>query len=170
MTEEEKARYYCGTHPNLFSQKKCNGCNRGMCFTCIDLNNEYCSSCFKYSILDNLYFKSLKEIKGITIIAILVLIIAHLIQYFSNNNIYEDYIFLKNLGLTLFYTISIAYAFILFEGTDFLDDIRKIPFIGFKLMLGILILTVIAGIPVFYFVYKVFWVSKNYARYKMNYN
>ncbi|MEP0266788.1 hypothetical protein [Dokdonia sp.] len=160
MKDEEKEAYFCHTHPNLFSQKKCKECYRGMCYTCLSMDEDHCSDCRRSSYLSGDTHKNIKAIRGMLIVAVIVLILTHVYQYKNDVQVYENLDFIKNLGITLFYTISIGFAFFLYEDTDILDEIRKVPFIGFKLMLATLIITVVLGLPVFYFLYKIYLLLK----------
>lgn len=160
MKDEEKEAYFCHIHTNLFSQKKCKECYRGMCFTCLDMDKEYCPSCKRSMYLGGDTYKNIKAIKGMLIVALVVLALAHAYQYSNDVHIYENLEFIKNLGIVLFFTISIGFAFFLYEDTEILNEIREVPFIGLKLMLATLIITVVLGIPVFYFLYKIYLLLK----------
>ena len=160
MKEEEKEAYFCHTHTNLFSRQKCKECYRGMCYTCLSIDQEYCPSCRQSSYFNGDAYKNLKAIRGMLIVAAIALILMHTYQYNTDVHVYENLDFIKNLGITLYFTISIGFAFFLFEDTEILSETRKIPFIGFKLMLVVLIATVIIGIPVLYFLYKIYLLLK----------
>jgi len=71
--------------------------------------------------------------------------------YVSNIDIYDsslDYLLVFLFGL------SITGTHYLLRDTDFMGDIRKVPFIGFKLSIIVLLLIFVTGIPIIYFLYK----------------
>ncbi len=160
MKDGEKEAYFCHTHTHLFSQNRCKECFRGMCFTCLHMDKEYCPSCKQSSYLSGDTYKNLKAVRGMLIVAAVALILMHAYQYSTNEQVYENLDFITNLGITLYFTISIGFVFFLFEDTEILGDIRKVPFLGFKLMLATLIGTIIIGIPVLYFLYKIYLLLK----------
>lgn len=48
------------------------------------------------------------------------------------------------------------------KDTDFIDEIRKIPFIGFKLSIILLVIIVVCGIPIFFMLYKLIKILNNH--------
>ncbi|WP_299762163.1 hypothetical protein [uncultured Dokdonia sp.] len=156
MNEQEKEAYFCHTHTNLFSQKKCNECYRGMCYTCLNMDENICPSCRNYSYKQGDFYKNKRLVIGMLIIAGVILALVHAYQYNTNVYVYDNAAFIGVLGIVLFYTISVGFSYFLFEDTDILSEIRKVPFLGFKLMIATLIVTIIIGLPVFYFLNKVY--------------
>lgn len=62
MTEQEKQKHFCHSHPNLFAQSRCNNCFKGMCHTCIHNNPTLCTACLKSSFLTGDQYKNQKEL------------------------------------------------------------------------------------------------------------
>lgn len=161
MTPEEKAKYFCHTHPNLFSQQACNNCLRGMCYTCISLDEKLCPDCTNHTYKTGDFYKNLIEVRNIVLGGLMIALGYHIIQVLNTHEIYSDLSFLPNVFIALFYGLSVTGAFFLFNGTDILSEINKVPFFGFKLMLLVAVATVFLGLPVFYLLYKVFMLIKN---------
>lgn len=78
----------------------------------------------------------------------------------------SDSKFQKDIIMSFLYGISISGAYYILTVTTFFEDVKKIPFIGWKLALILLIITVVLCIPVFYFLAKVYTVLKSQLSYK----
>ncbi|MFK7832803.1 MAG: hypothetical protein AB8B52_05985 [Winogradskyella sp.] len=148
-----KALYFCHTHPNLFLQKKCDSCKRGMCHTCIHNNKNYCSDCLTINKRFSSGYEAKKQIITCLVFAAIITGIAVLIFVQKLSNL-PDYPLIKNSIITFFIALSIANAYYLFNKTDILSSVNKVPFIGFKLSLAVLALVTASGLPILYMLYK----------------
>lgn len=153
MKDENKTIYYCHTHPNLFLQQLCKVCNKGMCYTCINNDTTICPKCLKVSYLGSKTYAYKKELISMFGTGLIMLSIFFAFTYFSNINIYES---LVDYLLVFLFGLSVTGTHYLLRDTDFMGDIRKVPFIGFKLTLIVLGLIFVTGIPIIYFLYKLF--------------
>jgi hypothetical protein len=63
--------------------------------------------------------------------------------------------------MLLFFALSIGGTHYLLKHTEFISEIRKVPFIGFKLSIIVLGLIVVSGLPIIYILYKFILVLKN---------
>lgn len=156
MTEEEKQHYFCHTHHNLFSQKNCHSCNRGMCYTCLHHNPTTCPDCLKTNFLTSDHYKNQKEISYILGIGLGATLIFHVYQWYSINNIYDTIHFLENLLVVLGISLSAISAYYMYSEVTLIKDVQKIPFIGSKLALLMIVISLVIGIPMLYLVYKIF--------------
>jgi len=151
MKDTDKALYYCHTHPNLFLQQHCKVCRKGMCRTCIDYNSTTCTECLRESYIGSKTYAYKKELAWMMVSGIFTLALFFTYTYVSNIDIYDsslDYLLVFLFGL------SITGTHYLLRDTDFMGDIRKVPFIGFKLSIIVLLLIFVTGIPIIYFLYK----------------
>ena len=149
----QKALYFCHTHPNLFLQKKCTSCKRGMCHTCIYNNPNYCSDCLSKQKRFSSNYKDKKNILNSIVFAVIVSsLIAFLIFNQAQNT--TDYPCIKYISISFLIALSVSNCYYLFQGTEILSEVKKVPFIGFKLSLLILILVVASGLPILYMLYK----------------
>ena len=156
-----KALYFCHTHSNLFSQKNCNVCGRGMCHTCIHRNSNCCPSCIK-DLKKSKQGYLLKNEVLITIgIALLASLIFHYYQFHHTDKLYNSFEFLPDLSLVFLYSLSAVGSVYMMRTHSFIDDIKSIPFIGFKLALIVLLLTIASCIPVLYILYNAFFVIRD---------
>lgn len=91
---------------------------------------------------------------------ILLLILFCTYNYFARGYDFADPKFQRDILMSFLYGISICGAYYILTVTTFFEDVKSVPFIGWKLALILLILTVVLCIPVFYFLSKVFTVVK----------
>ncbi|WP_299274043.1 hypothetical protein [uncultured Psychroserpens sp.] len=145
-----KAQFFCHTHPNLFLQKRCKGCRRGMCHTCINQHNDYCSSCLRQSFKLSSAYENQRQIIRMVCSGIIVGLIVLAYQLFVSKIINYPYLLL-GFGIG----ISIMSMYYIMGRTDVFSEISKIPFIGGKLAMATLVLTAISGGPILYFLYKI---------------
>lgn len=119
-----------------------------MCHTCIAHNPDYCQSCLKYNYRNSSLYESSQELIRVTIFSAIITSLAGCYLY------YDSQLSTKTLVCIFYFSFSVASTHYLMKGTDFLSSIRKIPFIGFKLSIALLILIIVTGIPVFYILFK----------------
>ncbi|MEY8869687.1 hypothetical protein AB9K24_09275 [Meridianimaribacter flavus] len=149
----QKALYFCHTHPNLFLQKNCKSCKLGMCHTCIHNNQEYCPSCTnRFYKLSNSY-KNKNEVIRILGFAIVISLAVPLYYYINALSVNSSE-FTSHYLLVFYFATSVAATHYMLKGTSFMDSIRKVPFIGFKLSIVILALIVVFGISILYIAIK----------------
>ncbi|WP_353780162.1 hypothetical protein [Winogradskyella sp. 3972H.M.0a.05] len=150
----EKALYFCHTHPNLFLQKHCAGCGRGMCHTCIHHDERLCPSCNKELYRSSSHYENKNRViraLGFAVIVSLAVPAYYLYyQYSMDNNE-----FAANYFLVFLIGFSLAGMHYMMQDTTFIQDIRSIPFIGFKLGIIVLILLIVSGVPIFFLLYKI---------------
>jgi len=157
-----KALYYCHTHPNLFLQKRCKECRRGMCHTCIHHNFNYCQSCLSQAFKLGSQHKNQQQVLRMFISGSFAFCIGLAYQLFISKQI--DYTYLL-LGFCI--GVSILSIFYISKRTDVFLEISKVPFIGWKLAIFALILTTISGGPFLYFLYKLVLIGKSsYLKYQ----
>lgn len=161
LRDTEKALYFCNAHPNLFSQQNCNRCSRWMCHTCVHNNSTICADCLNSSFLGSETHATKEQSKHILISGLITLTIFLVINYFDKNGFEIDSAFYFNSLIAFLFGLSITCTHCMMRDTDFMEEIRKIPFIGFKLALFILLLIFISGIPILYFLYKLFKVKRS---------
>ena len=149
----QKALYFCHTHPNLFLQKKCEGCKRGMCHTCIYNNLNYCSDCLRTQKRFSSNTKDKKELFNTLIFAVVISCVIVLLL-FHKTNINPHYPLTKYVLIAFVISLSASNCYYLFQKTTLLSDVNKIPFIGFKLSILIIVLVVASGLPILYLIYK----------------
>lgn len=152
MSNTEKARFFCHTHTNLFLQKHCKQCGRGMCHTCLHNNNTFCPSCIKEFYLSSEAHANKKEILWMLGAGILVYSIFISLQFHENNTNYPD--FYSESFLAFFLGTSLCGTYFFIRDHEIMSTIRKVPFIGFKLSIIVLIIIIITGIPIFFQLYK----------------
>lgn len=151
----EKALYFCHTHPNLFLQQQCKACKRGMCHTCIHNNKDYCESCAKSLFKSSRQYEHLTEVKQMLIAGIIVFGITSFYTYSAGPPIDTFELFLG-----FYFGITIMAIYFVLSKTDVFSTITKIPFIGWKLAIILLALTAVTGGPLLYFIYKIFMVGR----------
>ncbi len=155
-----KALYFCHTHPNLFLQKKCKGCHRGMCHTCINNHNDYCQSCLKSFFKGSSLHQNQKQVLRMFVSGIFLSLIVFGYQMLKLQPIKVNYLI---LGFCL--GVSLMSMYYIMRQTNIYAEVSKVPFIGGKLAIVLLILTTVSGGPFLYFIYKLFLVGKsNYSK------
>ncbi|WP_299249248.1 hypothetical protein [uncultured Aquimarina sp.] len=155
MTEEEKRNYFCHTHTNLFSQSKCHHCYRGMCHTCLHQNHTICPDCRRTQFLTGDQYKNQKEISYILSIGIGVALSFHIYQCYTISDIYTSFKFLESLLYVLIGTLTAISAYYMYSEVTIIREVSKIPFIGGKLALLLILISLIIGIPLLYLLYKI---------------
>ena len=155
-----KALYFCHTHTNLFLQKHCKNCKRGMCHTCLAHNSDYCKSCLKTNYRNSSHYEDKQEMIKVFLFSIIITCIVGCYLHFkSQPSVVKD--LNETLLLVFFFSLSVASMHYLMKHTSFMNDVRKVPFIGFKLSIALLIIIIILGIPVFYIFFKTLKVLKH---------
>ncbi|WP_108802587.1 hypothetical protein [Aquimarina sp. Aq107] len=155
MTEQEKQKHFCHSHPNLFAQSRCNNCFKGMCHTCIHNNPTLCTACLKSSFLTGDQYKNQKELIYILSIGLGVGLLYHIYQFTTIKHLYNNFNFVNDLLYVTIGTLTVISAYYMYSETTIISDIRKIPFIGGKLALLLIIFSLVIGIPLFYLLYKI---------------
>ncbi|WP_299222951.1 hypothetical protein [uncultured Aquimarina sp.] len=155
MTEEEKRNYFCHIHTNLFSQSKCHHCYRGMCHTCLHNNSTICPDCIRTQFLTGDQYKNQKEISYILSIGLGVTLLFHVYQYYTISEIYNNFNFLESLLYVLLGTLTAISAYYMYSEVTIIRDVSKIPFIGGKLVLLLILISLVIGIPLLYLLYKI---------------
>jgi len=105
-------------------------------------------------------YKIQKEIGYILALGLGVALLFHIYQYLSITDIYNTNDFLGNLLYVFIAAISAVSAYYMYREVSIIDDLRKIPFIGGKLTLMVIILSLVLGIPIMYLLYKIFVLLK----------
>lgn len=148
MKDTDKARYFCSTHPNLFSQKRCNSCGGGMCYTCIHTHETLCGDCQRsiYHVSDAYAYKK----EGLWMLSAGVFTISLFLVYYHLIETHALYTQTELLLAFLFGSNVIA-AYYFLNKTTIVRDVNKVPFIGFKLALLVLVLIFVSGLPLLYF-------------------
>ncbi|WP_157957343.1 hypothetical protein [Winogradskyella tangerina] len=155
-----KALYFCHTHPNLFLQKQCESCRRGMCHTCIVNHPKYCPDCLKQLRRTSTTYEDLRALYSVLIGSLIISsIIGVLLVYHYNNNV--DFPLTKYLLITVFGALTVTSGFFMLRNSEFLSTVSKVPFIGFKLSLLLLILILFSGLPILYMLYKAILILKD---------
>lgn len=149
----QKALDFCHTHPNLFLQQHCKNCKRGMCHTCIHNNRDYCTECLSDFKRLGSSHEDKKQILTALILAISTSFLVSISLFYSNYTIQNSPI-TESVLITFFATLSIVSCYYLFQESDIFSSINKIPFIGFKLSMLLLIFLIISGLPILYLFYK----------------
>jgi len=108
-----------------------------------------------------------KESLRVLLTGVLTLAIFILYGYYSSDlelNKYSttDYLLAFLFGATILST----YYFL--RDTEFIGEVRKVPFIGFKLSLAALIIIFISGFPILYFLYKFLFAIYNSVKKSSN--
>ena len=132
-----------------------------MCHTCIHYNNDYCSSCLKQSHRSSGSYADKNELIRVLGFAIIIASIVPFYYHFNNLSLNTND-FIESLLLVLYFSTSVAGAHYMLKDTDFIDEIRKIPFIGFKLSIILLVIIVVCGIPIFFMLYKLIKILNNH--------
>ena len=132
-----------------------------MCHTCIHHNSEYCSSCVKHSYRSSGSYADKNELIRVLVFAIIIASLVPLYYHFNNLSL-NTQDFLESLLLVFYFSGSVAGAHYMLKDTDFIDEIRKIPFIGFKLSIILLVIIVVCGIPIFFMLYKLIKILNNH--------
>ena len=143
----QKALYYCHTHPNLFLQKKCKSCKRGMCHTCIYNNVDYCQDCLSQQKRFSSNYKDKREISSTLIATLIISTIISILVFYNKYNL-PDYSLTESLLIIFFATLTVVSCYYMLRETDLLKSVGKIPFIGFKLIL-------VTGLPILYMIFKI---------------
>ncbi|SEM26755.1 hypothetical protein SAMN04487910_4590 [Aquimarina amphilecti] len=155
MTKEEKQHYFCHTHPNLFAQSKCHSCYKGMCHTCLHTNSTLCASCLKSNFLTGNLYKNQKELIYIFSIGLAIGLLYHIYQCVTIAGIYSNFNFSKDLLYVTLGTLSAISAYYMYSEVTLISEVSKIPFIGGKLALLLIIISLVIGVPLFYLLYKI---------------
>ena len=159
-----KALYFCHTHPNLFLQKQCESCRRGMCHTCIVDHPKYCPDCRKQLRRTHSSYEDVRSLYSALIGGLVIssVIAAFLIYNYNTGTIFP---LTKYLLIGIFAAFTITCAFYMLRNSEFLSTVGKVPFIGFKLSIVLLILILVSGLPILYMLYKAFLVlNDNYFK------
>ena len=122
----------------------------------LTITQPVCVSCIKDSYFTVDYYSNKEDVKYILIIGGIIFAVYSIFFYFSEYPI--EHI---NLLWSLIIGIAAGSGYYLIKNVSLYSEANKIPFIGFKLTLIIIGLTFILGIPLFYFIYKVFPSTKN---------
>jgi hypothetical protein len=148
MKDTDKARYFCYTHPNLFSQKRCSSCGGGMCYTCINKHETLCSDCQRsiYRVSDAYAYKK----EGLWMLGTGVLTLSLFLAYY---HITETQIIYSQTDVLLAFLFgsNVIASYYFLSKTTIVKEVNKVPFIGFKLALIVLVLIFITGLPLLYF-------------------
>ncbi|MFD2564857.1 hypothetical protein [Aquimarina rubra] len=155
MTEEEKQNYFCHTHTNLFSQSKCHNCYRGMCHTCLHNNPTICPDCVRTRFLAGDQYKNQKEISYMLSIGAGVALLFHIYQCYTISGIYTSFNFLESLLYVFLGSLTAISAYYMYSEVTIILEISKIPFIGGKLALLLILISLVIGIPLLYLLYKI---------------
>lgn len=155
MKDTDKARYFCYTHPNLFSQQRCNSCGTGMCHTCIHQHKTLCKDCQRSIYRSSDAFTL--RMQGLWILAAGLLTLSLFFGY--HHSLDTPNYDINDLLLAFVFGANSLGTFYFFNQTSVLNDIKKIPFIGFKLAIIILALIFITGLPLLYFIFNGYLIS-----------
>ncbi|MBQ4805395.1 hypothetical protein J8L88_21215 [Aquimarina sp. MMG015] len=155
MTEEEKQKYFCHTHRNLFAQSRCNNCFKGMCHTCVHNNPTLCAACLKNNFITGSQYKNQKELIYILSISLGIGLLYHIYQCVTIADIYSNFNFSKDLLYVTLGTLSVISAYYMYSEVTLISKVSKIPFIGGKLAFLLIIFSLVIGIPLFYLLYKI---------------
>ncbi len=131
-----------------------------MCCTCQHLDPKVCPSCNKANFYSGSYYQARKEVLWISLSGLITLSLFCGFHLLKDSFYYWDTHFLINLLLSFLIGISIYGVHSLMKETTVFDEIKAVPFIGWKLSMIALVLTVLAGIPVIYFLIKSYRVFK----------
>ena len=159
-----KALYFCHTHPHLFLQKPCDSCGRGMCHTCMVKHPKYCQDCLKQMRRTNSSYEDVRALYSVLIGSLIISCIISALLIYKYNTM-TDYPLTKYLLITVFGAFTVTSGFYMLRNSEFLSSVRKIPFIGFKLSLVLLLLILISGLPILYMLNKAILVlNDNYFK------
>ncbi len=132
-----------------------------MCHTCIHNNKEYCQSCLKTNHKNSSLYEDTQEMFRVFLFSIIITTIAGIYLYVkSQSSIVKD--LNEVLLIVFFFSLSIASTHYLMKHTSFMDDVRKVPFLGFKISIVLLVLIVVSGISVIYILFKTIKVLKHF--------
>lgn len=148
-----KALYFCNKHPNLFAQAKCKSCKRGMCHTCAHHNENFCSDCLKQNKRFNSTIEDVQDLKAVLIFSVILTIFFTLLVLYKKSNA-PDFVLTDNFLIILYLTFSTVNFYLILKNTDFVKSVSKIPFLGFKLAIILVLLIIVSGIPILYMLYK----------------
>lgn len=132
-----------------------------MCHTRIHNNSELCPSCLKQSYRSSGTYTNKNELIKVMGFAVIIASIVPFYYHFSNLSL-NTKDFIESLLMVFYFSTSVAGAHYILKDTDFIDEIRKIPFIGFKLSIILLAIIVVCGIPIFFMPYKLLKILKNH--------
>lgn len=126
-----------------------------MCHTCIHNNSDFCHSCLKQTFRSGSQYENQQMVFRMFVSGIVISSISLAYQLMSSELI--DYL---NLFLWFCFGVSVMSMYYISSKTDVYSETSKVPFIGAKLAIVLLILTTVSGGPFLYFLYKTFLVGK----------
>ncbi len=126
-----------------------------MCSSCVEEHPDLCPACRREFFIGSDKFVDKKTL----IIVFIGGLIGLIITYFFLLPKYPDdtLAHLFPQGFIYFSLgISAAYTPYLYKNSDIFNDLKEMPFLGFKLMLILIVITIISCIPALVYLYKVF--------------
>lgn len=154
MGTNEKALYFCNAHPNLFLQKDCIHCNRGLCHTCIASYGVICPACSKNAHTNSSTYAYKRQLFWMLGSGMLTLAFFLFFFYYQTEVITITDSFYVEVILAFLFGANFTAANYFLETNSIIEKMKKIPILGFKLSVVALIFIFITGIPVLYFLYK----------------
>jgi len=155
-----KALYFCHKHPNLFAQSKCKSCKRGMCHTCTHHNENFCSDCLKQNKKFSSTNEDVQDLK-VALIASAVLTTFFTVLIFYKKSNTPDFQLTTNFFIIFYLSLSAVNFYLLLKNTQIVNTISKMPFIGFKLAIVLVLLILGSGLPILYMLYKITIVARD---------
>ena len=126
-----------------------------MCSTCVEEHSEICPACrIEFSIKPEKYVDK-KRLLIVFFFGLIGLIITYLFLLIKYDDDALSYLFPQGF-VYFFLGISAGYTFYLYEDKETFKWINNIPFIGFKLILLIGVLTIVSFIPALIYLSKVY--------------